>query len=60
MCIHPRAWGIEGVPLDQVLVSEQFHDNSTKRRLLFTGLVINNDYLNEEDYRKTGSGDHDV
>jgi endonuclease/exonuclease/phosphatase family metal-dependent hydrolase len=46
--------------LDHVLVSEQFYDNSRRRLWLFDGLVINNDHLNEEDHRTTGSGDHGV
>lgn len=46
--------------LDHVLVSEQLYDNSRKRLWLFDGLLINNDHLNEEDHRRTGSGDHGV
>ena len=46
--------------LDQVLVSEQFYDNSRKRLWLFEGLMINNDHLNAEDHRETGTGDHGV
>jgi endonuclease/exonuclease/phosphatase family metal-dependent hydrolase len=46
--------------LDHVLVSEQFYDNSRKRLWLFDGLVINNDHLNTEDHRRTGTGDHGV
>ena len=46
--------------LDHVLVSEQFYDNSRKRRWLFDGLVINNDHLNTEDHKANGSGDHGV
>jgi predicted extracellular nuclease len=44
--------------LDHVLVSEQFYDNSRRRLWLFDGLSINNDHLNREDHRQTGSGDH--
>lgn len=44
--------------LDHVLVSEQFYDNSKSRVWLFDGLVINNDHLNEEDHKATGTGDH--
>ena len=40
--------------LDHVLVSEQFYDNSRKRRWLFDGLVINNDHLNTEDHKANG------
>ena len=46
--------------LDQVLVSEQFYDNSRRRLWLFDGLVINNDHLNFDNHRETGTGDHGV
>jgi endonuclease/exonuclease/phosphatase family metal-dependent hydrolase len=46
--------------LDNVLVSEQFYDHSKKRLWLFDGLVINNDHLNFEDHKGTGTGDHGV
>ena len=46
--------------LDHVLVSEQFYDHSRNRRWLFDGLLINNDHLNDEDHRATGTGDHGV
>jgi endonuclease/exonuclease/phosphatase family metal-dependent hydrolase len=46
--------------LDHVLVSEEFYDNSRKRLWLFDGLVINNDHLNFENHRQTGTGDHGV
>jgi endonuclease/exonuclease/phosphatase family metal-dependent hydrolase len=46
--------------LDHVLVSEQFYDNSRKRLWLFDGLVINNDHLNFENHKQTGTGDHGV
>jgi endonuclease/exonuclease/phosphatase family metal-dependent hydrolase len=46
--------------LDHVFVSEQFYDNSRKRLWLFDGLVINNDHLNFENHKQTGTGDHGV
>jgi len=46
--------------LDHVLVSEQFYDNSRHRLWLFDGLIINNDHLNDDDHRLTGTGDHGV
>ena len=46
--------------LDHVLVSEQFYDNSRKRRWLFDGLVINNDHLNFDNHKDVGTGDHGV
>jgi len=36
------------------------YDNSRKRLWLFDGLVINNDHLNFEDHKGTGTGDHGV
>jgi hypothetical protein len=46
--------------LDHVLVSEQFYDNSRKRQWVFDGLVINNDHLNFDNHKDTGTGDHGV
>jgi hypothetical protein len=46
--------------LDHVLVSEQFYDNSRRRLWLFDGLMINNDHLNLEDRRESGTGDHGI
>jgi endonuclease/exonuclease/phosphatase family metal-dependent hydrolase len=46
--------------LDHVLVSEQFYDHSRRRLWLFDGLIINNDHLNEDDHRLTGTGDHGI
>jgi predicted extracellular nuclease len=46
--------------LDHVLVSEQFYDNSRRRLWLFDGLVINNDHLNFDNHKETGTGDHGV
>lgn len=46
--------------LDQVLVSEQFYDNSRDRLWLFDGMVINNDHLNFDNHREVGTGDHGV
>lgn len=46
--------------LDHILVSEQLYDNSKKRKWLFDGLIINNDHLNFEDHKDSGSSDHGV
>lgn len=42
--------------LDHVLVSEQFYDNSRRCLWLFDGLVINNDHLNFDNHKETGTG----
>ncbi|MEJ7686947.1 MAG: endonuclease/exonuclease/phosphatase family protein [Variovorax sp.] len=46
--------------LDHILVSEQFYDNSKKRRWLFDGMAVNNDHLNFDDHKADGTNDHGV
>jgi hypothetical protein len=46
--------------LVHVLLSEQFYDNSRRRLWLFDGLAINNDHLNFDNHKETGTGDHGV
>ena len=46
--------------LDHILVSEQFYDHSRKRQWLFDGLVINNDHLNFDDHKSSGTNDHGI
>ncbi|HSI59758.1 MAG TPA: endonuclease/exonuclease/phosphatase family protein [Ideonella sp.] len=44
--------------LDHILVSEQLYDNSKRRTWLFDGLVVNNDHLNFDNHKETGTNDH--
>lgn len=46
--------------LDHILVSEQLYDNSKKRRWLFDGLIVNNDHLNFDDHKESGTNDHGI
>ncbi|MFM9976585.1 MAG: endonuclease/exonuclease/phosphatase family protein [Sphingomonadaceae bacterium] len=46
--------------LDHILVSQEFYDNSKKRLWLFDGLVINNDHLNFDDHKASGTNDHGI
>lgn len=46
--------------LDQILVSQEFYDNSRKRVWLFSGMAINNDHLNFENHKETGTNDHGI
>ena len=46
--------------LDNILVSEQFYDNSRKRLWAFKGMDIRNDHLNEHDHKQHGTGDHGI
>jgi predicted extracellular nuclease len=44
--------------LDHVLVSEEFYDNSRKRLWMFDGMTVNNDHLNFDDHKESGTNDH--
>lgn len=46
--------------LDHILVSQEFYDNSKRRIWAFEGLEINNDHLNFEDHKESGTGDHGI
>lgn len=46
--------------LDHILVSQEFYDNSKKRKWLFEGLIIYNDHLNTSDQKIDGTTDHGV
>lgn len=46
--------------LDQILVSQEFYDNSRKRIWAFKELVVQNDHLNFDEHRELGSNDHGV
>jgi len=46
--------------LDHILVSQEFYDNSRKRRWAFKGMDILNDHLNEKGHKDDGTTDHGV
>jgi predicted extracellular nuclease len=46
--------------LDQILVSQEFYDNSRRRVWAFEDLVIANDHLNFEDHKEGGTNDHGI
>jgi endonuclease/exonuclease/phosphatase family metal-dependent hydrolase len=46
--------------LDHILVSEEFYDNSRKRIWMFDGLTVNNDHLNTDDHKTSGTNDHGI
>lgn len=46
--------------LDQILVSQEFYDNSRVRVWQFGGMTINNDHLNVDDHKTSGTGDHGI
>lgn len=46
--------------LDQILVSQEFYDNSKSRLWAFKGMDLVNDHLNADNHKKNGSSDHGV
>ncbi len=46
--------------LDHILVSEEFYDNSRRRLWMFDGMTVNNDHLNFDDHKASGTNDHGV
>ena len=46
--------------LDHILFSQEFYDQSKKRRWMFDGLTVNNDHLNQDDHQESGTNDHGI
>jgi len=46
--------------LDHILFSQEFYDQSKKRRWMFDGLTVNNDHLNQDDHKESGTNDHGI
>lgn len=46
--------------LDHILFSEQFYDNSRKRLWAFDEMTVENDHLNFDDHKQSGTSDHGV
>ena len=44
--------------LDHILFSQEFYDNSRRRKWAFKGLIVDNDHLNYDDHKSSGSNDH--
>ncbi|MFY0635300.1 MAG: endonuclease/exonuclease/phosphatase family protein [Vannielia sp.] len=46
--------------LDHILFSEQFYDNSKRRLWAFDEMTVENDHLNFDDHKTSGTTDHGV
>ncbi len=46
--------------LDHILFSQEFYDNSRKRIWAFDGMTVDNDHLNYDDHKETGTNDHGI
>jgi endonuclease/exonuclease/phosphatase family protein len=46
--------------LDHILFSQEFYDNSKRRKWAFNEMMVQNDHLNEDDHKESGTNDHGV
>ena len=46
--------------LDHILFSQEFYDNSKRRKWAFDEMVVHNDHLNYDDHKESGTNDHGV
>ncbi len=46
--------------LDHIMFSEQFYDNSKRRLWAFDEMWVQNDHLNVDDHKESGTNDHGV
>ena len=46
--------------LDHILFSEQFYDNSRRRLWAFDEMTVENDHLNYDDHKTSGTTDHGI
>ncbi|WP_299610657.1 endonuclease/exonuclease/phosphatase family protein [uncultured Tateyamaria sp.] len=46
--------------LDHILFSQEFYDNSKRRKWAFDEMVVQNDHLNHDDHKGSGTNDHGV
>ncbi|MBY5931633.1 endonuclease/exonuclease/phosphatase family protein [Tateyamaria omphalii] len=46
--------------LDHIMFSQEFYDNSKRRKWAFDEMVVQNDHLNFDDHKESGTNDHGV
>ncbi|WP_206051381.1 endonuclease/exonuclease/phosphatase family protein [Roseibium algicola] len=46
--------------LDHILFSQEFYDNSKKRLWAFDEMLVQNDHLNYDDHKESGTNDHGI
>ena len=46
--------------LDHIMFSQEFYDNSKKRLWAFDEMIVENDHLNHDDHKVSGTNDHGV
>lgn len=46
--------------LDHILFSQEFYDNSKRRIWAFDEMLVQNDHLNHDDHKQSGTNDHGV
>ncbi len=46
--------------LDHIMFSQEFYDNSKKRLWAFDEMLVQNDHLNHDDHKESGTTDHGI
>lgn len=46
--------------LDHIMFSQEFYDNSRKRLWAFDEMIVENDHLNRDDHKESGTNDHGI
>ncbi|WP_299151982.1 endonuclease/exonuclease/phosphatase family protein [uncultured Tateyamaria sp.] len=46
--------------LDHILFSQEFYDNSKRRKWAFDEMTVQNDHLNYDDHKESGTNDHGI
>ena len=46
--------------LDHIMFSQEFYDNSKKRLWAFDEMLVQNDHLNYDDHKQSGTNDHGI
>ena len=46
--------------LDHIMFSQEFYDNSKKRLWAFDEMIVQNDHLNFDDHKVSGTNDHGI
>ena len=46
--------------LDHIMFSQEFYDNSKRRKWAFDEMLVQNDHLNFDDHKESGTNDHGV
>ncbi len=57
---YTHVYNSERESLDHILVSQEFYDNAKTRLWSFDEMIVENDHLNFDDHKESGTTDHGV